>query len=100
MTGDFYSSDIGLFGKTKTSVQLNRLENLVDRSIVGGGDRFLQSLMVLHLSVMEFLLQIMVTSKDNMKFYEMTLSGENKWRGLWRRRWAKQRQVLLLSMQS
>ena len=59
------------FGKTKILVQLNRLEKVIDIFTADGGDRSyrLQSLMVLHLIVMEFLLQIMVTSKGNMKFY-------------------------------
>ncbi|WZY77967.1 hypothetical protein YC2023_024351 [Brassica napus] len=41
MTGGFYSSDIGLFGsfsKPKTSVQLNRLEKVIDISNADGGD--------------------------------------------------------------
>ena len=54
------------FGKTKTSVQLNRLEKVIDRSTADGGDGSyrLQSLMVLHLMVMEF----------SMKFYGMVIS--------------------------
>ena len=64
------------FGKTKTSVQLNRLEKVIDKSTADGGDGSyrLQSLMVLHLMVMEFLLQTMVTSKGSMKFYGMVIS--------------------------
>ena len=64
------------FGKTKISVQLNRLEKVIHRSTVNGGDGSyrLQSLMVLHLIVMEFLLQTMVTSKGSMKFYGMVIS--------------------------
>ena len=47
------------------SVQLNRLEKVIDRSTADGGDEsyWLQSLMVLHLMVMDFLLQTMVTLK-------------------------------------
>ena len=64
------------FGKTKTSVQLNRLEKVIDRSTADGGDGSyrLQSLMVLHLRVMEFLLQPMVTLKGSMKLYGMVIS--------------------------
>ena len=59
------------FGRTKTSVQLNRLEKVIDRSTVNGGDEsyWLQSLMVLHLMVMKFLMQTMVTLKGIMKLY-------------------------------
>ena len=63
----FYVSSNG-FDKTKTSV--NRLEKVIDISTAdgGAGSYQLQSLMVLHLMVMEFLLQTMVTSKGSMKF--------------------------------
>ncbi|KAF3599072.1 hypothetical protein F2Q69_00034877 [Brassica cretica] len=59
------------FGKTKSSLELNSLENVIDRSTADGGDGSyrLQSLMVLHLMVKEFLLQTMVILKVNMKFY-------------------------------
>lgn len=59
-----YASSNG-FGKTKVSVQLNRLKKVIDRSTADGGDGSyrLQSLMVSHVMVMEFLLQAMVTSK-------------------------------------
>ena len=64
------------FGKTKLSVQLNCLEKVIDRSTADGGDGSyrLQSLMVLHSMVMEFLLQTMVTSKGSMKFYGTVIS--------------------------
>ena len=64
------------FGKTKTSVQLNRLEKVIDRSTADGGDGSyrLQSLMVPHLMVMKSLLQTMVTSKGSMKFYGTVIS--------------------------
>ena len=64
------------FGKTKILVQLNHLEKIIDRSTVDGGDGSyrLQSLTILHLMVMEFLLQTMVTSKDSMKFYGTVIS--------------------------
>ena len=56
------------FCKTKTLVQLNNLEKVIDRSTVDGGDESyrLQSLMVFHLMVMKFLLQTMVISKGIM----------------------------------
>ena len=61
------------FGKTKNSVQLNHLEKVIEISIAdgGGGSYLLQSLMVLHLMVKEFLLQTMVTLKVSMKFYDL-----------------------------
>ena len=64
------------FGKTKISVQLNRLEKVIDISTADGGEGScrLQSLMVLHLMVMEFLLQTMITSKDSTKFYGKVIS--------------------------
>ena len=74
-----YVSSSG-FGKTKTSVQLNRLEKVIDRSTVEGGDVSYQlhslmvSLMVHHLMVIEFLLQTMVISKGSMKFYGTVIS--------------------------
>ena len=64
------------FSKTKTSVQLNRLEKVIDRFTADGDDGSyrLQSLMVLHLMVIEFLLQTMVTSKGITKFYGIVIS--------------------------
>ena len=64
------------FGKTKTSVQLNRLEKVIDKSIADGGEGSypLQLLIVFHLMVMEFLMQTMVTSKSSMKFYGTVIS--------------------------
>ena len=70
-----YASSNG-FGEIKVSVQLNRLEKVIDRSTADGGDGSyrLQSLMVLHVTVMEFLLQTMVTSKSSIKFYGTVIS--------------------------
>ena len=58
------------FDNTKSSVQLNRLEKIIDRSTADGGDGSyrLQSL------VIEFLLQTMVTSKGSTKFYGIVIS--------------------------
>ena len=52
------------------------LEKVIDRSTSDGGDGSyrLQSLMVLHLMVMKFLLQTMVTSKGSTEFYGMVIS--------------------------
>ncbi|KAL0719741.1 hypothetical protein Bca4012_069065 [Brassica carinata] len=65
MIGGFSSSDIGLFNSFCFL--------FFDLSTADGGDGSyrLQSLMVLHSMVMEFLLQTIVTSKDSMKFYGM-----------------------------
>ena len=54
------------FGKTKTLAQLNRLEKIIDKSTAEGGDGSyqFQSLLVLHLMVMEF----------STKFYGMVIS--------------------------
>ena len=62
--------------RQNTSVQLNSLEKLIDRSTADGGDGSyrLQSLMILHFMVMKILLQTMVTSKGSMKFYGMVIS--------------------------
>ena len=70
-----YASSNG-FGEIKVSVQLNRLEKVIDRSTADGGDGSyrLQSLMVLHVTVMEFLLQTMVTSQNSIKLYGTVIS--------------------------
>ena len=62
--------------KTKTLIWLNHLEKVFDRSTTDGGDRSyrLQSLVILHIIVMEFLLQIMVTSKGSIKFCGTVIS--------------------------
>ena len=64
------------FGKAKISVQLNCLEKVIDISNADGGDGSyrLQSLMVLHVTVMEFLLQTMVTSQNSIKLYGTVIS--------------------------
>ncbi|CAN7051036.1 unnamed protein product [Brassica rapa subsp. trilocularis] len=74
-----YASSNG-FGEIKVSVQLNRLEKVIDRSTADGGDGSyrLQSLMVLHVTVMEFLLQTMVTLKSSIKFYGTVPQGLEK----------------------
>ena len=71
----FYVSSNG-FGNTKTLVQLNHLQKVVDRSNTDDGDIVyrLQSFMDLHLMALEFLLQIIVTPKEITKFYEMVIS--------------------------
>ncbi|WZY73061.1 hypothetical protein YC2023_005301 [Brassica napus] len=72
-----HSNSYDMQMKIKVSVQLNRLEKVIDRSTADGGDGSyrLQSLMVLHVTVMEFLLQTMVTSKSSIKFYGTVWNG-------------------------